>query len=476
MLSRTPATNRLLLATLMSGFAVVATSARGGVIHEDLKLLAEDGSTYDNLGISIAMDNGIVAGGAWYDGDNGHDSGSAYLFDSITGAQLAKLLPEDGAERNYFGNSIALDDGLVAVGAFGNDSLAGAAYLFDASTGKQLAKILPDVREEYGQFGRSIAIDGGIVGAGAISAWVESPDPGSVYLFDASTGDQLFRLRPSDGEMKDHFGAAVAISDGIVAVGAYRDDDNGTDSGSAYLFSTSTGEQLAKLLPNDGAEGDFFGSSIAIKNGLIAVGASRDDDNGTDSGSVYLFDAITGDQIAKLLPNDGAARNGFGFCVGIDTGFVAVGAPGRDENGPASGAAYLFNASTGAQIAKLLSSDGEAYDQFAYSIAIDGGEVAVGARWDDNDNGGDSGSAYVFHVGNLESCTRDPEWRCDGDVDGDGQVNPVDAGLVQAAFGSLDERALCNYDLDCDGQINPVDSGIVQSLFGTCDPPREVCP
>ncbi len=73
-------------------------------------------------------------------------------------------------------------------------------------------------------------------------------------------------------------------------------------------------------------------------------------------------------------------------------------------------------------------------------------------------------------------CVRKPAWQCDGDVDGDAQVNPVDAGLVQAAFGSSDDQDLCNYDLDCDGQINPVDSGIVQSLFGTCDSPREVCP
>jgi len=73
-------------------------------------------------------------------------------------------------------------------------------------------------------------------------------------------------------------------------------------------------------------------------------------------------------------------------------------------------------------------------------------------------------------------CVRDPEWLCDGDVDGDAQVNPVDSGLVQGAFGSTDGQDLCNYDMDCDGQINPVDSGIVQSLFGMCDPPRETCP
>ena len=75
-----------------------------------------------------------------------------------------------------------------------------------------------------------------------------------------------------------------------------------------------------------------------------------------------------------------------------------------------------------------------------------------------------------------DDCVRDPEWVCDGDTDGDGQVNPVDSGLVQAAFGSTDEADLCQYDIDCDGQINPVDRGIVQSLFGTCEAPRDVCP
>ncbi len=94
-------------------------------------------------------------------------------------------------------------------------------------------------------------------------------------------------------------------------------------------------------------------------------------------------------------------------------------------------------------------------------------------------SGGDFELAGGFWPGASSGgggCTRDPEWQCDGDTDGDGQVNPVDSGLVQAAFGSTDESDLCQYDLDCDGQINPVDSGIVQSLFGTCDPPRDGCP
>ena len=76
----------------------------------------------------------------------------------------------------------------------------------------------------------------------------------------------------------------------------------------------------------------------------------------------------------------------------------------------------------------------------------------------------------------AQDCVRDPAWPCDGDVDGNGSVNPADSGIVQAHFGSTDEADLCQYDIDCDGQINPVDSGIVQSLFGTCNAPRAACP
>jgi hypothetical protein len=86
-----------------------------------------------------------------------------------------------------------------------------------------------------------------------------------------------------------------------------------------------------------------------------------------------------------------------------------------------------------------------------------------------------TGGFWAF-PGNAPRCRRVPNWECDGDVDGDGQVNPVDSGIVQANLGNDDEQALCNYDIDCDGQINPVDAGMVQSLFGTCDPPRAVCP
>jgi hypothetical protein len=85
--------------------------------------------------------------------------------------------------------------------------------------------------------------------------------------------------------------------------------------------------------------------------------------------------------------------------------------------------------------------------------------------------------AHEYQV--AAPCVREPEWVCDGDVDGNGAVNPIDVGLVQAAFcsaGDCSDDSLCQYDLDCNGAINPVDAGLVQSLFGLCNAPRDVCP
>ncbi|MBL4590396.1 MAG: hypothetical protein JKY96_00400, partial [Phycisphaerales bacterium] len=186
----------------------------------------------------------------------------------------------------------------------------------------------------------------------------------------------------------------------VVAVGAHRDEDLGPNSGSVYLFNAPTGVQTDKLLPSDGLEDGFFGGSVAMANGVVVVGSIGDGDDGNDSGAAYLFDTSTGFQIAKLLPSDGAQFDGFGFSVAISNGMVAVGARSADSNGGNSGSAYLFDASTGAQVAKLLPSDGAANDRFGWSIGINNGTVAVGAMWDDGATS-TSGSAYVFTAPSL---------------------------------------------------------------------------
>ena len=78
----------------------------------------------------------------------------------------------------------------------------------------------------------------------------------------------------------------------VVAVGAPY--DIGGEPGSAYLFDATTSVELALLLPEDDPPAAQFGVSIAINNGIVAVGAYLADEIGTNSGSAYLFDASTG--------------------------------------------------------------------------------------------------------------------------------------------------------------------------------------
>ncbi len=141
----------------------------------------------------------------------------------------------------------------------------------------------------------------------------------------AAPFDTETKITAADAAADDWFGRSVAISGNTALVGARRDDDGGSDSGSAYLFDVNTGSQLAKLTASDAAEGDRFGFSVAISGNTALVGARRDDDGGFDSGSAYLFDVTTGNQIAKLTADDAEAEDWLGSSVAINGNTALVG-------------------------------------------------------------------------------------------------------------------------------------------------------
>ncbi len=211
----------------------------------------------------------------------------------------------------------------------------------------------------------------------------------------------------SDGEVGDYFGTSVGISGDTAIVGAYRDDDRGTDSGSAYVFERIDGiwTEVAKLTAPDGQTGDRFGVSVGISGDTAIVGAHRDDDQGTDAGAAYVFQRAGGIWflLDKFTVSDGQRDNLFGLSVAISGDTVVVGAPYDDDLGASSGSAYVFervgNAWT--QVAKLTAADGQEGDVFGLSVAISGDTTIVGAYRED-DRAPNAGSAYVFErVGNA---------------------------------------------------------------------------
>ncbi len=376
-------------------------------IGQIAKLLAGDGEASDRFGYSVAISGTTAIVGAYGEDDNGVDSGAAYVFEKteLGWTHVAKLTADDGADEDYFGFAVSISGGTAIVGAYGDDdngSNSGSAYLFqDTGAGwTQIAKLTPDDAGTYDLFGRSVAISDGTAVVGAYGDYTNGSYSGSAYVFeDTGSGwSQAAKLTADDGAAFDYFGDTVSINGNTAIVGARGDDDNGRDSGSAYLFENANSEWtcIAKLTANDGAAGDLFGWSVAVSDGTAVVGAQSDDDNGSNSGSVYLFqDTGAGwSQIAKLTPDDGAESDAFGRSVAISGNTVVIGAPGDDDNGSSSGSAYIFegSASTWTQIAKLTAADGAAGDYFGGSVSISGDTTVVGAYFDYFW----SGSTYVF--------------------------------------------------------------------------------
>jgi len=453
-------TNHFVFVPVCIVAGMCASGASGQAINEDRKIFTEDGSGNDQIGNAVAIADGVIGMGASGEDERGSNSGAAYIFDAATGTQLLKLFADDATTGDNLGQSIAMDSGVLVAGAPGDDdngSRSGSVYLFDVATGVQLRKLLPDDGAANDKFGISVAISNNLVAVGASLDDDNGSNSGSAYLFNATTGEQLFKFLPDDGDASDAFGASIAISEGIVAIGAPLDDDasQGSTGGSVYLFDAITGNQFAKIIGGDGVTGDQFGSSVAIADGIVAVGSPAHDDNGVNSGSVYLFAASSGFQLFEVKPLDGEAADLFGTSVAINNGVVVGGSIGDDDIGSAAGSAYFFNANDGTQISKLLASDGAGSDVFGQSVAIDGGIAIVGAKLGDG-NTIDSGAGYVFEIKAAV---------CIADLNGDGALNFFDVSAFLTAFAAQDPAA----DFTNDGAFNFFDvSAFLTAFAGGC--------
>ena len=388
---------RSLLGFLASSLLVTGAPAQ---TTEDDKLTAQDAASGDLLGFSVAIGGTTGVAGAPLSTPNGSNSGSVYLFDLTNGQQIQKLIPSDGDVGDRFGWSVAASSKLVIVGAYGDDDNgtdSGSAYCFVKKDGVELFKFLPSDGASGDRFGASMAIFFELAIVGAPRDDDNGSDSGSVYVFDITSGLELGKLTASDGAAFDLFGEAVAISGNYALIGAPEDNDNGASSGSVYVFDLTTYQQVHKLTASDGAEGDRFGCAVALDGTMALVGSSSDDDGGTNSGSAYVFDITTGQELEKLTASDGAAGDFFGVAVALEDGVALIGAHFDDDAGADSGSAYTFDVATGLQTAKLQGSDVGPGDFYGYSVALAEATPLVGAHYHDA-AASDTGAAYLYGV------------------------------------------------------------------------------
>ncbi len=331
-----------------------------------------------------------------------------------------KIIAFDGEFGDNFGHSVAIDGDTMVVGARLDDDKgtnAGAVYIYERDAkGKwvRVQKIVAFDGKDFDLFGSSVAISGDTVVVGAVQDDDNGNNSGSVHIFGRNKDGinkwgKIKEIIPSDGTAEDRFGRSVGISGDAVVVGA-SDDDNGNNSGAAYVFERNKDGndnwgEVGKLLASDGAAEDSFGFSVAISGNIVLVGSKGDDDNGSGSGAAYIFERNNGgtnkwEEVKKILALDGVAKDSFGESVAISGNTLVVGAYGDDNNGTSMGAAYIFERNNGGsnewgQVKRVVASDGLDYDDFGKSVAISGDIVLVGNRPSESDEA-NTESVYVY--------------------------------------------------------------------------------
>ena len=374
-----------------------------GQTTEDFKLLASDGATGDTLGYSVAIAGNFAVAGSYNDDDNGANSGAAYLYDVTTGQEIRKLVAASSNANDHLGRAVGINGDRAVIGSPGDDGEdigpfltdSGSVYVFDLQSGAELFRLRPaDAFTGY-RFGDAISVSGDLAAIGAYGSNEQGTQSGTAYVFDVRTGQELFKLTPEDSASGDRFGEAIGISGSWVVGGAASDDDLGSNAGCAYVFDANTGAELFQLLADDGMPGDRFGAAVAVSGQWAVIGARSHDANGEQSGAAYLFDLSTGLQVHKLLPNDGEANDFFGNSVAISDGRIVVGCARDEVNGNDSGSVYVFDLATGNQIDQLEPTDPDVQDFFGHAVDISGTQIIVGTPFGD-DGGAEAGSAYLF--------------------------------------------------------------------------------
>lgn len=385
------------------------------------------------------------------DDDNGGNSGSVYIFGPDSQRQWIeqqKLLASDGAAFDHFGIGLAISSDTLLIGSPLDD--------------EEGCPIPP------------------------------SCNSGSVYVFRFDPASSMWseqqKLVPNDIEPGDVFGARIALSGDFALIGSSLDDDNGPDSGSAYVFKYDgqTWVEYQKLLPANGVPDDQFGIGVAIDGDVAVVGARRHDAAGTDagtvyefrfngtiweerqqlfasvnSGSVYVFQYLEGRWVEQqeLVPSDSAAGDEFSDAMAISGNVALIGSHNDDDNGSQSGSAYVFrfDGTQWVEVDKLVPADGQPNDFFGTDLAIDNDIAIVGAS-STNDQGIQSGSAYLYlGVAGIDCNGNGTSDNCDildgtsGDADGNG----------------IPDECECPWDLDGNGSIDQPDVISVITQWGT---------
>lgn len=362
-----------------------------GEWKEVQKIFPDDGVAGDRFGSAVSVNGDVMIIGARTAVGPGPSAGAAYIyrFDGDEWVQEQRLTDFLGATGDSFGSAVSISGDNAVVGAF-RDNLgvrlkAGSAsiFTFNGVSWALLQKISAADRTQGDFFGSAVAIDGGLMVIGAPGEEIRTvsvpgiradTDSGAAYVFafNGTAWTQVSKLKAqraalgceiagakSDFFAGDRFGVSVDVDGVNIVVGAdeieFRRRPVGgscqlntlvSGTGGIYVYRQgffSTDFQ-AKLEPADPAPNQLLGRSVGIDGDIIVGGARGDSSVESFGGSAYVFrfDGADWAQDEKITASDSEPLDWFGESIAVDGDTAIVGAFGDDDSGPLSGAAYTF--------------------------------------------------------------------------------------------------------------------------------------
>lgn len=370
--------------------ALVASPFAVAQVTETQELQGSQVLAGDRFGWGLSMSDTLVAIGAHRDDVVASDAGALYLFDRTVSPwqELAILRPPTSA-AGYFGFASDIEGGVLVVGAprdASGASSGGAVYVFTGSGGAWAhhSTIVPFNVQAGDQFGSQVSLVNDTL---VVSSPYASPG-GSVYVYENVQGvgwvlQQL--LVSSTASAGDEFGRFIALhpSGSQLVVGALYDDQAGSDSGSAFVFTKvgSSWSETAHLLSSEASSGDEFGYSVAWLGDDILVGSINADSGGNNAGAVFQFkqqDGLWTEVGIHHAPSGVGNRVGASVAGHLDRLYA-----GDDLHASAAGDVHEFESVSGTwqHTGTLGSSSAQPGDQCAHHdcLAIEGTTLLAGA-------------------------------------------------------------------------------------------------
>jgi hypothetical protein len=471
-------------------------------------LVGEATDAYDGFGAAVAASGSKLIVGARGCDVGAFNAGCAHVFTDDQGVWIEqpRVFDVDLQSSAQFGHAAVLDDTWLMVSAPRWDSASASdagkinVYRWDLGLEVPVAQLTGVGGGESGaRFGSTLAMAGDWLAVG-------SPGLAEVDLFrmDGVTWVHVMTLVSPDTSGDDDFGSALAISSQWLVVGAPGDDAGGINAGAAHVYARvgDSWEYDGRLDDASVVADDQYGCSLALDGSDLLIGVYRSDVASIDGGAVFRYHYLAGSWFAAelLLPEPSSPGMEFGTSVALDDDWMVIGAPSDGSDAARSGSVHLVPRSDEVSPMRLRMGVGEAdgLELMGTSVAMSDhcivaglplqsevGEYSGGVSWIDRTADCDMDGTPDFISTALESvvdcdvdgvpdaCVLSEETDCDdsGVLD---SCEIADGSLPDTNGDGIPDPCQCPADMNGNGSVGVFEVLNIIANWGEDDPVADV--